>query len=202
MAKSHWKTLLAAAGCAALSTQISVASEFDDKVKKLAEGALSQVVKEQLVIDSIKEQNQAHADLSQSDIDALDQQWRAETAGSAGSLISDTLGKPLSDYLYGVLEESGGLYSEIFIMDNRGLNVGQSGVTSDYWQGDESKWQDTFSVGPDAVHASEIEFDESSQTYQMQISIAISDPASGQVIGAATFGVNADSLQYASVDEL
>jgi len=67
-------------------------------------------------------------------------------------------------------------------------------VTSDYWQGDEAKFTQTYAVGSDAVHFSDIDFDESSQSYQAQISFTIIDPASGAPIGAMTVGVLADGL--------
>ena len=91
-------------------------------------------------------------------------------------------------------KERGGQVLEIFVMDNRGLNVAQSDVTSDYWQGDEAKWKKTYSVGPDAVFVDEVELDESSQTFQAQISMSIKDPATNAVIGAITVGVNVDEL--------
>jgi hypothetical protein len=78
-------------------------------------------------------------------------------------------------------------------MDDKGLNVGQSSMTSDYWQGDEAKWQKTYAVGADAFHVSEVEFDESSQSYQVQISTTISQD--GQPIGAITLGVNAEMIE-------
>jgi hypothetical protein len=84
------------------------------------------------------------------------------------------------------------MYTEIFVMDNKGLNVGQSDVTSDYWQGDEAKWQKTYQVGPDAIHVSDVEQDESSQVFQAQVSVPVVD--GGQVIGAVTVGVNVDAL--------
>ena len=86
------------------------------------------------------------------------------------------------------------MITEIFVMDARGLNVAQSDVTSDYWQGDEAKWQDTFSKGPGAVHISEVEEDESTQTFQSQVSMSVTDPADGSVIGAITVGVNVEML--------
>jgi hypothetical protein len=79
-------------------------------------------------------------------------------------------------------------------MDDKGLNVGQSEVTSDYWQGDEAKWQKTFSAGPDAVFLDKIEKDESTQALQMQVSVSIKDPETGKAIGAVTFGINVDEL--------
>jgi uncharacterized phage infection (PIP) family protein YhgE len=38
------------------------------------------------------------------------------------------------------------------VKDNKGLNVGQSDVTSDYWQGDEAKWKKSYKMGAGAVH--------------------------------------------------
>jgi len=184
------------------ATSSTYADERLNKLRLIAELKLKPMVMESLVIDSVKEQNSQHASLSQGDIDNLDKTWRAETGSGSGDLIDAVLSKPVSGYLSDALEEQQGLISEIFVMDNRGLNVGQSGLTSDYWQGDESKWQETFNVGPDAVHLSEIEFDESSQTYSAQVSISITDPDTNTVIGAATFGVDAEALEYVSVQDL
>ena len=65
-------------------------------------------------------------------------------------------------------------------------------MTSDYWQGDEEKHQLTFGAGPNAIHVSEVELDESTQSYQAQVSFTIIDPATGAGIGAATIGLNAE----------
>jgi hypothetical protein len=79
-------------------------------------------------------------------------------------------------------------------MDDKGMNVALSDVTSDYWQGDEAKWQQTYLVGPDAVHIGDVELDESTQTYQSQVSITVVDPDTKAPIGALTFGVNVEAL--------
>ena len=67
-------------------------------------------------------------------------------------------------------------------------------MTSDYWQGDEAKVQKTFGAGAGAVFVDEIELDESTQTYQGQVSFALTDPASGEVIGAVTIGLAASAF--------
>ena len=79
-------------------------------------------------------------------------------------------------------------------MDNKGLNVGQSDVTSDYWQGDEAKWKKTFLVGPDAVFIDKVEEDESTQQFQSQVSLSIVDPTTKNVIGAVTIGIDVEVL--------
>jgi hypothetical protein len=147
------------------------------------------------IADAVKAQNARHSGLSQSRIEELDKQWRAETATAGGALIGEVLGNELSAYLGNVQESSAGLFTEVFVMDNKGLNVGQSGLTSDYWQGDEAKWQETYGKGAGAILIDEVEFDESTQTFQSQLSMAVSDPATGETIGAITVGVNMDLLQ-------
>jgi hypothetical protein len=146
------------------------------------------------IVDAINEQNQSNADLAQAGIDKLDKTWRQEAVTGSGPMIDKVLGNSLSNYLVGVQTESSGLITEVFVMDNKGLNVGQSGVTSDYWQGDESKWQKTYAVGPFAVEVGEVELDESSQRFQVQVSVTIVDPANGKAIGAITIGLDAEGL--------
>ncbi len=90
------------------------------------------------------------------------------------------------------------MFSEIFVMDNKGLNVGQSNITSDYWQGDEVKWQQTYLAGSKGLVFGEREYDDSSGKFLIQISVSVVDPASQEAIGAATVGVNLVQLLRAS----
>lgn len=85
---------------------------------------------------SIAAKNERTGSLSQSDIDALDRQWRDEREKNDQPLITAVLSSPLSSYLTRIQAGSLGLYPEIFVMDAKGLNVGQSSVASDDWQGD------------------------------------------------------------------
>ena len=148
-----------------------------------------------LVAMSIGMQNDKRRGIDQRQIDALDQQWRTEAGLSEKPLTAATLSNPLSSYLTRVQARSLGAYTEIFVMDAYGLNVGQSGITSDYWQGDEAKWQKTYPVGPDAVFVDEAEWHEDSRTWRAQLSVAVVDPATGLAIGAATFELNLTELQ-------
>lgn len=146
-----------------------------------------------VVIAAIKAQNEKNAGLSAADIEALDQKWRAEVEAADKPMITEVLGNDLSKFLQEKQAGSEGAFAEIFVMDAKGLNVGQSDVTSDYWQGDEDKFSKSFGAGKDAVFVDEVEKDESTQTLQSQASITISDE-SGTPIGAITIGVNMDAL--------
>lgn len=146
------------------------------------------------LVDAVIVRNGETAGLSEDDIIALDNQWRAEVGTASTPTIDSVIGTGASEFLRQQVTASGGIITEIFVMDQRGLNVASSGVTSDYWQGDEDKFQQTYSVGPDAFHVSEVEFDESAQTYQGQVSFTLNDPATGAVIGAVTVGLNAEAF--------
>lgn len=169
----------------------SVSMEHEEKAKPLV-FELKKLIQTPEVLAAVKEQNQKHAALTQDDINALDKRWLAKDS----TLINPTVQNQVSNYLRKLQLDSKGMYLEIFVMDNRGLNVGQSGPTSDYWQGDEDKWLKTFKVGPDAVHISKIEYDDSTKMFQFQLSFPVVD--AGEVIGAVTFGINWNLLKQSS----
>lgn len=146
------------------------------------------------IVGAINKQNAMNSGLSEDEIIALDKKWRAETKVDNRPMINEILGNELSKYLAEKQEDSGGLISEVFVMDAKGLNVGQSNATSDYWQGDEAKWQKTFLEGPDALFVDEVEVDDSTDALQSQASLSITDPDTGKVIGAITLGINLDAL--------
>ena len=126
-------------------------------------------------------------------IDALDKQWRAEREVEDQPLITAVLSSPLSNYLTRIQARSRGLYTEIFVMDAQGLNAGQSSITSDFWQGDEAKWQKTFQVGPDAIFIDEIEINDETGTENAQVNMSIAQD--GKVVGAITVEINITELR-------
>ena len=188
------KILIAALLAVFLAPAAHAAGEHEAAVRDLVDSQIRGWLADPVVVGAIKRQNKQHAGLSQAEIDTLDKKWRAETSAAAQPMITELLGRAASKKLAGHKNDGEGLFTEIFVMDNRGLNVAQSDATSDYWQGDEAKWKKTFLAGRDAVFIDEVEFDESTQTYQAQVSLSIADPDSGDVIGAITVGVNVGLL--------
>lgn len=146
------------------------------------------------IVDALNKQNAAYADLSQDEITKLDKDWRAQATASVQPFVKEVLGRELSKFLVKKRNMSDGMLTEVIVTDAKGMNVGQSGVTSDYWQGDEAKWNETFPKGAGTVFVDEIEKDESTQALQSQASIAIADPATGETIGVVTVGINLDNL--------
>lgn len=72
---------------------------------------------------------------------------------------------------------------EAFVMNDRGTLVCSVTETSDYWQGDEPKWQRTFLEGRDPF-VDEPAFDASTGKYAVQISVPVVSGA--KRIGAVT----------------
>lgn len=170
------------------------ANEYRSAMEAYLEAEISAWIDNPVLVAAIKSQNSETANLPQSEIDRLDQIWRAEVGSDSSQLINSVLENEAANFLRQRMDEAGGAISEIFAMDARGLNVAASSATSDYWQGDEAKFQESYGLGAGSVHFGEIEFDESSQTYQGQISLVIVDPESETPIGAMTIGVNAEAL--------
>lgn len=164
------------------------------KIKTATEGVLAKVAADPALVAAIKAQNGETAGMAEAAILAADKQWRAETSAAAKPTIAKVEANPASAVLKKAKADSKGLIDEAFAMDAKGLNVAMSDVTSDYWQGDEAKWSETFGKGPGARHVSEVDFDESSQSYVVQVSLTVVDPADGKPVGAITFGLNVEAL--------
>jgi len=171
-----------------------VADPVHDELMSLAKSNIQKWINDPVLITKILSQNKAHASTSQDKIISMDKTWRSETQSSKSPFIDSIMTSSASDYLRAVKSKNAGLFTEIFVMDNKGMNVAQSDVTSDYWQGDEAKWQKTYSIGSGAIHIGKIKKDESTQKLQAQVSMAITDPSTNHVIGAVTVGINVDNL--------
>ena len=183
--------LLCAFGVPALATD---ASDPAERAKHFAEAALQGWASDPMLIAAVRDQNSRHAGLTPADIAALDQRWIGELGKPVQPTISSILTAAPSDLLRAQVELAAGLMTEVFVMDALGLNVAASSITSDYWQGDEAKFSETFPKGAGAIHVGEVDFDESTQVYQIQVSFSLTDPADGTVVGAITVALNAEQL--------
>jgi hypothetical protein len=183
-----------ALAAALLAAAPAAANDFLPAIEAYLDSDIRAWTGDPRLAEAIAAQNATTAAYKQEDIDSLDQTWRGEVGADDSALIAAVLDTPTADLLREQVAASEGIVTEVFLMDARGLNVAASSVTSDYWQGDEEKFTATFPAGPDAVHISEVEFDESTQSYQAQVSLPMTDPATGAVIGAITIGVAADRL--------
>lgn len=135
-------TTTLAAGAALLTFGAVAPALADGHAKKIEAYVASNIrgwLMSDEIIKAVDRQNIVHLDLTAKDIETLDQRWRKEKLRGSGSLIASRMNNDLSSFLRGVKAASGGVITEIFVMDNHGLNVGQTNGTGDYMQGDEAK---------------------------------------------------------------
>lgn len=133
------------------------------------------------VVQRVLAQNARHVPLAT--IREQDEAWMATPTLTPfkQQLLDNACSRALRRYR----EKLGSAVAEAFVMDDQGALVGATRRTSDYWQGDEAKWRLPF-------HGEELRetpfFDDSSQTYVVQVSVPVRDGA--RVIGAITLGLS------------
>ena len=171
-----------------LATAAAWAEQAPQKVIDMANATLAKYGSDPVIVAAVKAENAKGQTLDQ--IKARDDQWRT-TAGVADymqALMDSECGKYLR-----TIQAGAPYIAEIFVMDHLGANVAMTDKTSDYWQGDEAKFQKSFANGAGAIFVDEVEFDDSAQAYLVQVSVPVMD--GGKAIGAITFGINVDKLQ-------
>jgi len=133
------------------------------------------------VVGAVVAQNARHLDMGF--IRRVDREWQA-TVGVSG-FMKKHLESPCARALRAAAARMPAVV-EAFAMDARGALVCSIAKTSDYWQGDEPKWQRSFAGGSGGELVDGPLFDESSQRYSIQISVPVKD--GDRVGGALTVG--------------
>ena len=142
---------------------------------------------DKVFVDATKAQNAKKVKLTE--IETIDKEW---IAGKADDAVKRVTTGPCADHLRQLVAQHAG-FGEAFVMDDQGALVCANSRTSDYWQGDETKWQRSFNGGKGAVFIDRPRYDESAQTPLAQISVPVME--GGKVIGAITVGVNVYRLK-------
>ncbi len=164
------------------------AEKASPKVVEFAKSKLAAFGSDPIIVEAVKQGNAKGQTLGK--IKEMDEKWK-KTPGIADymkMMMDSKCGKHLR-----TIQETNPAFSEIFVMDNQGANVAMTDKTSDYWQGDEAKFQKSFNGGKGAVFVDDVEFDDSSQTYLAQVSVPVLD--NGKAIGAITFGIDVEKIE-------
>ena len=155
-----------------------------DKLPELAE----QWGRDPDIVAAVKAHNAKNISLAE--IQELDGRWQ-DTSGFA-PFMAPYFDNPAADAL-ARLESRSYYVLESFAMGNQGGIVGATNKPSDYWQGDEAKFTESFKGGAGAIHTGDVEFDESAQAYLVQVSVPVMD--GDAAIGAITIGIDLGSWE-------
>jgi len=192
MAKELFRIVMIAV-TAALAPSLALADGHVKQVTEYVQKNVKPWLSDATVIKAIEASNQKHQSLTQADIDKLDGDWiKARKEKAAHAPMDVLMNNELAVFLKTKKQGSGGAVAELFVMDNKGLNVAQTDPTSDFWQGDEAKWQKSFAASPDAIFVDKVEDDDGMKV--SQTSLTIVDPNTKKPIGAITVVVDMGKL--------
>ncbi len=142
--------------------------------------------KDPIIVKAVLAKNALKMTLEQ--IKEIDSAWMA---GQAEDRVRELLGNACSARIKALVSASPA-YTEAFAMDNQGGLVGLNQKTSDYWQGDEAKWQKSFNGGNGQVFVDKPHYDPSSHAILVQVSVPVLD--GGTTVGAITVGLDPNRL--------
>ena len=139
------------------------------------------------LIQAVRRQNAQKISLNV--VKKLDDDWKGteELTPFKRSLQQNSAGKLLKRYV-----SRNPFLNEAFLTDNQGANVAAFPATSDYWQGDEEKWTESFNEGVGKIFVGPLERDESTNTVAVQVSAPLFHQ--GETIGVLVVGVTFDYL--------
>ncbi len=188
--KTSWRL---AAVAAVVALELGTANAQEAHVSAVTQYVVANVkpwLSDSIVVKAVVEENATNAKLTSYEINKLDNGWMDR---SNKQLIDSKMNNELSNFLRGKKEAASGVVFEIFVFDNKDLNVGETDLTQDYNQGDEAKYWKSYGAGPDAIFVDKVSKDGGRNI--SQASLTIKDPATGKAIGAVTVGIDVDKLK-------
>jgi hypothetical protein len=186
-------TVVAAAAAVLLAGTCLSHAQQKSALSPEAEAALQREVKklaawgrDPKIVTAVLAQNARRVTPTQ--IQEIDAAW---IAGKADDRARELLANTCSAHVK-TLVAANPAYVEAFAMDDQGALVCLNQKTSDYWQGDEAKWQKSFNGGNGQVFVDKPHYDPSSRAVLVQISVPVFDGP--KTVGAITVGLDPAKL--------
>jgi hypothetical protein len=173
---------------ASLKKQVAGNKALSKKVQGFVNAKLIPLTSNSVFVSFVTAQNAKKVPLTE--IQAIDKKWIA--AEEELPIQKEVMSNDCAGELVKNIKALPGV-KEAFVMDDQGAVVCENALTSDYWQGDEAKWQKSFNDGKGGVDAGKVKFDKSANANLQQVSLPIIGK-DGKVIGAVTFGLSVDQL--------
>jgi hypothetical protein len=144
-------------------------------------------------VEAVKAQNLEN--LSMDTILHRDSLWIriVESKAAPSDLMTSLQNNRAGQWLKNLRKKSQGKYRECFVCDSKGALVAASNITSDYFQGDESKWIDCFNSGNGKPVFGDPEYDNSSDALLIQVSVPVKE--AGKTIGVFVAGIKFNTIR-------
>jgi hypothetical protein len=173
-------------GAAFASTHIIGALYYVPKLERL----LSELHRDPVLLDALREQNAALADKDEAWALALDRAWNAERIQGETKLQRSIMEKPSSLHLRDIVSGSGGLVTHAFLIDAKGRMAAEPFPSFNFWQFDKPKFHYTFPLGAGARDVSWLQSSWDGKNPVCWRAETMVDPRSGAPIGVVALEVN------------
>jgi PAS domain S-box-containing protein len=179
----------------------SQAEELGDLVASRLE-MMSSLALSTSVIDYLQEQNAEFSEMSEASVlremQRFDTSW--ENASDSSTLVRGKLTNGLASQAIELKSLAEGEFLEVFFTDKYGGLAATSDRTSDYYQADEGWWQIAYHDGFGSPYVGQMEFDESTGQFAVNLAVPVYDRDTREVIGImrSTFDI---SSQLEAMDE-
>lgn len=179
--------LVVLSGAFILTAGLSYAHENGSPLEDILQVKITEaqgLVDDTAVIDAVHAQNKRWSGMDSAEINLMDDKWKASAPGDEydkmviQTVMSNDCSAHLRDF-----QKSNPEFDEIFITDDRGLNVCQTNKTSDFFQADEDWWVQGYADGKGHSYHGEIEYDDSARSESIPVFVPVTEPDGGRVIG-------------------
>jgi hypothetical protein len=157
-----------------------IAAQLLDSSRELA--------RDSKLIAAVQQQNRQQ--LALRDIMQRDAEWQQQVQQVATAAAPPQLTSVAAELLRNWQANNPGLITEVILMDNQGVNVAISDMTTDYWQGDETPFLGIFEQQHD-YFIDVVEYDQSTQRFQVKLSVPLLNDE-GRHIGALSIGIDVE----------
>lgn len=184
--KSVTKVLFCLLACS--FHNLSIAEEAPVELKETIKSEIADIASWPAIVEAVRAAKDAGSSLDE--VKAKDTAW-IETAGT-NAFMDSLMHNEAAKALIGA-QEKWDYIAEAFLTDHLGANVAMTQKTSDYWQGDESKFTDCYTGGAGTLHFGQVDFDDSSQSYCVHVSIPVL--VDGAASGVLILSVDLDAYE-------
>jgi len=174
--------ILALLSSSPASAQAQSGAEIQELLVRASKD-LAKLGRDTTIIAAVRTHNSLKMGLAE--IRRADAAWPKDSDSTP--LVRNVLAGDVAKYLKKVAPANRG-FIEVLLMGGLGELVAATNRTSDYWQGDEPKWQRAYAGGKGSTFVDRLRFDESTRAKIAQISVPVMD--GNRAIGAITFGID------------
>lgn len=170
-----------------MAGQLALSEEEERRIRKLWGRLVTELIS---IIDIRQIVASAPRQVNYTDVMTIDSKWQALAPLAMPEVAARILALPGSRALEAWQDSHKGLITEVMLINNMGTVAAMSRVTSDYWQGDEPKFQLAMQGSETepgrALFISPIRYDPSTSRFQIDVSAPVlsgnGDPHEGVIV--------------------